>query len=80
MFLGYVHSDVEFNKDRYAETVAVTGFTFSGDQGRKYIECNGFGGDATKFLQQGDLIQFSDTNDKCFSIFRLITSYFISKL
>ncbi len=56
-------TDVEFSKDKYAETTAVTGFTFSGEQGRKYIECNGFGGDATKFLQQGDLIQFSDTND-----------------
>ena len=44
-------SDIEVNKERFAEVVSVTDFTFSGERGRKYIECNGFGGDATKFLQ-----------------------------
>jgi len=56
-------ADVEVNREKYAETKAVTDFTFSGSIGRKFIECNGFGGDSTKVLQQGDLIQFSDTND-----------------
>ena len=56
-------SDVELNKETYSEVVPVTEFTFSGELGRKYIECNGFGGDATKFLQQGDLVQFTDSTD-----------------
>ena len=56
-------SDIEVTKEKYTEVTSVTDFTFSGEQGRKYIECNGFGGDAAKFLQQGDLIQFTDTSD-----------------
>ena len=56
-------ADVEVNREKYSETKAVTDFTFSGTVGRKFIECNGFGGDSTKVLQQGDLIQFSDTSD-----------------
>jgi len=55
-------SDVELGKQKYTETIGITDFTFSGEQGRKYIECNGFGGDATKFLQQNDLIQITDTS------------------
>ena len=65
-------SDIEVNKEKYAEVVSVTDFTFSGEKGRKYIECNGFGGDTTKFLQQGDLVQFTDTND---TIIRCIVQY-----
>ncbi|MEK9699557.1 MAG: hypothetical protein VW270_27515, partial [Candidatus Poseidoniales archaeon] len=65
-------SDIEVNKEKYAEVVSVTDFTFSGERGRKYIECNGFGGDTTKFLQQGDLVQFTDTND---TIIRCIVQY-----
>ena len=57
-------SDIEVNKETYSEVTSITNSTFSGDQGRKYIECNGFGGDATKSLQQGDLIQFTDTEDR----------------
>ena len=56
-------SDIEVNKEKYAEVTSITDFTFSGEQGRKFIECNGFGGDATKYLQQGDLVQFTDTTD-----------------
>ena len=56
-------TDIEVTKEKYTEVTSVTDFTFSGEQGRKYIECNGFGGDASKFLQQGDLIQFTDTSD-----------------
>lgn len=65
-------SDVEFNKEKFAEVTSITDFTFSGDQGRKYIECNGFGGDATKFVQQGDLIQFADEDS---TIVRAIVQY-----
>ena len=65
-------SDIEVNKEKFAEVVSITDFTFSGDQGRKYIECNGFGGDATKFVQQGDLIQFTDIDS---TIVRAIVQY-----
>ena len=56
-------ADIEVNREKYAEVKAVTDFTFSGTVGRKFIECNGFGGDSTKVLQQGDLIQFTDSTD-----------------
>ena len=56
-------ADIEVNKEKYAEVKSVTNFTFSGVKGKKFIECNGFGGDSTKVLQQGDLIQFTDTTD-----------------
>ena len=53
-------SDIEINREEFAEVVSVTDFTFTGYKGRKYIECTGFGGDATVFLQHGDLVQFTD--------------------
>ena len=56
-------ADIEVNREKYSESKSVTGFTFSGTLGKKFIECNGFGGDSTKVLQQGDLIQFSDSTD-----------------
>ena len=56
-------ADIEVNREKYAEVKSVTDFTFSGLEGKKYIECNGFGGDSTKVLQQGDLIQFTDSSD-----------------
>ena len=56
-------ADIEINREKYAEVKSVTDFTFSGELGKKFIECNGFGGDTSKFLQQGDLIQFTDTSD-----------------
>ena len=65
-------SDVELTKEKYSEVKSVTDSTFSGEQGRKYLECNGFGGDSTKVLQQGDLIQFTDSTD---TILRCIVQY-----
>ena len=53
-------ADIEVNKEKYSEIVSVTDFTFSGGKGRKYIECTGFGGDATTFVIHGDLVQFTD--------------------
>ena len=53
-------SDIEINQAKYSEVISVTDFTFTGYKGRKYIECTGFGGDASTFLQQGDLVQFTD--------------------
>jgi hypothetical protein len=55
-------ADVETNKPQFSETKPITTFTFSGSFGTKYLECNGFGGDATKDLVQGDLILFVDEN------------------
>ena len=65
-------SDIEINNEKYSEVIPVTNFTFSGIKGNKFIECNGFGGDSTKVLQQGDIVQFSDTTD---TIVRCIVQY-----
>ena len=56
-------SDVEFTRSEYITTTNVTDFTFSGSEGQSYVECTGFGGDASKFLVQGDIVQFSDRNN-----------------
>jgi len=53
-------ADVEVNKTSYTETTPVTDFSFTGFAGDKYIECNGFGGDASNLLVQGDIVLFSD--------------------
>jgi hypothetical protein len=53
-------ADIEVNKTVYTETTPVTDFSFTGFGGDKYIECNGFGGDPSKLLVQGDLILFAD--------------------
>ncbi|AMO43113.1 structural protein [Cyanophage S-RIM32] len=55
-------SDVELEKSDYVITSPVTDFTFSGTKGYKFIECNGFGGDASRQLIHGDIIQFSDNS------------------
>ena len=65
-------SDIEINNEKYSEVIPVTNFTFSGVKGNKFIDCNGFGGDSTKVLQQGDIVQFSDTTD---TIVRCIVQY-----
>ena len=65
-------SDIEINNEKYSEVISVTDFTFSGIKGNKFIECNGFGGDTTKTLHQGDIVQFSDTTD---TIVRCIVQY-----
>ena len=56
-------SDVELSREEYITNKTVTEFTFSGSQGDQYIECTGFGGDASLSVIQGDLIQFSDSNN-----------------
>jgi hypothetical protein len=55
-------ADIELDQTGYSLTTSVTDFTFSGTLGYKFIECNGFGGDASKNIVQGDVIQFSDTS------------------
>ena len=56
-------SDVELFREKYVISTTITDFTFSGTEGNQYVECTGFGGDASKSLVQGDLVQFSDTNN-----------------
>ena len=56
-------SDIEFVRTNYITSTNVTDFTFSGSQGESFVECTGFGGDASKFLVQGDVVQFSDENN-----------------
>ena len=56
-------SDVEMFREQYVTSTNITDFSFSGVEGNQYIECTGFGGDASKSVVQGDLVQFSDTNN-----------------
>ena len=53
-------ADVELEKTAFVDTRSVTEFTFTGKEGYKYIECNGFSGDATVSLVIGDIVQFAD--------------------
>ena len=57
-------ADIESNKTEYVNLTSVTEFTFSGKKGYRFLECNGFGGDATQLLKQGDYIQFTGTDGK----------------
>jgi hypothetical protein len=55
-------ADVESFDPEYTESKSLTDFTFSGAAGFKYIECNGFSGDPSVDLIQGDVVQFSYVN------------------
>ena len=56
-------ADVDLSSTSYANYVQISDFTFFGYKGRKYIECNGFGADFSGDLIQGDIIQFTDSNN-----------------
>ena len=56
-------ADVESFQSNYISNKILTDFTFSGSKGRKYIECNGFSGDPSSDLMQGDIIQFNDSTN-----------------
>lgn len=56
-------SDVESFGTKYVTNKVLTDFTFSGTQGSKYIECNGFSGDPSADLCQGDIVQFTDASN-----------------
>ena len=53
-------ADLEGSKSPYAKLIPVTDFTFTGSKGSRFLECNGFNGDTTVFVKQGDYIQFTD--------------------
>jgi len=65
-------ADIELERTGYVITSSVTDFTFSGTKGYKFIECNGFGGDASKILVQGDVLQFSDSSG---AVYKYIVQY-----
>ena len=56
-------ADVDFTSTSYATYKQISDFTFFGNNGFKFIECNGFGADLTGDLIQGDIIQFTDANN-----------------
>lgn len=56
-------ADIDLTSTEYALYDQVTDFTFFGDRGTKFIECNGFGADISGFLVQGDIVQFSDSTN-----------------
>ena len=56
-------ADVELARDNYITSTNVTDFTWSGTEGNSYVECTGFGADASSSLVQGDLVQFSDAKN-----------------
>ena len=51
-------ADVESFNNSYLSNKTLTDFTFSGTRGYKFVECNGFSGDPSPDLVQGDVIQF----------------------
>lgn len=55
-------ADVELDANGYSVVSEVTSNTFSGTKGYRFIDCNGFTGDASKQLVHGDIIQFADTS------------------
>lgn len=57
-------ADIDTSSSEYASITQVSNFTFSGERGRKYITCNGFGTDLSKDLVVGDLIQYTDTSGR----------------
>lgn len=65
-------ADVEVDKAQYSTISSITDSTFSGSIGLKYVECNGFGQDASKYVIPGDLIQYTDTAGK---VYRNIVQY-----
>jgi len=57
-------ADIDFNKAEYSAYKQITNFTFSGKQGDRFIECNGFGANLAKDLIQGDIVQFTDVTNQ----------------
>jgi hypothetical protein len=56
-------ADVESSNLKYITSKTVTDFTFSGRRGEKYLTCNGFSGDPSNELVQGDVIEFTNDNN-----------------
>jgi len=57
-------ADVESFSTKYIFSKTITDFNFTGLKGQKYLTCNGFSGDPSNELIQGDVIQFTDDNNE----------------
>ena len=55
-------ADVEVSDSNYSSVAGITDSTFSGSIGTKFVECNGFGQDASRFVISGDLVQYTDNS------------------
>ena len=56
-------ADIVLDNQTYSEISPVTDYTFFGNKGTMFLESTSFSADASNFLQQGDLIQFSDEDN-----------------
>jgi hypothetical protein len=56
--------DVVNQDSSFFNSKTLTDFTFFGNTGSQYLECSGFSGNPTSDLIQGDVIQFTDKNNK----------------
>jgi len=65
-------ADIETQTNGYYNSAQVTDFSFVGLQGTKYLECQGFSGDATLYLKQGDVVQFTDNTN---TVVRAVVQY-----
>jgi len=65
-------ADVESFSTSYYGSKTLTDFTFSGIRGYKFVECNGFSGDPSPDLIQGDIIQFVYSDN---SVERTVVQY-----
>ena len=65
-------ADVVVDNQQYSELTPVTSFTFFGTKGQNFVESTSYSADASVFLQQGDLVQFSDDDN---NLVRAIVQY-----
>jgi hypothetical protein len=56
-------ADIVIDSQQYSEIKSVTDFTFFGTKGTLFLESTSFSADASEFLIQGDIIQFSDEDN-----------------
>ena len=54
-------ADIVVDSQDFSEIKSVTDFTFFGSKGYNFVESTSFSADAAPLLQQGDLVQFSDS-------------------
>lgn len=56
-------SDIVIDDESNSVYKQISNFTFTGTKGNKFIECNGFGANLSSELIQGDIIQFTDSQN-----------------
>ncbi|MFZ9728364.1 MAG: hypothetical protein ACO3CD_05065, partial [Candidatus Nanopelagicaceae bacterium] len=65
-------ADLVVDDQNFANITAVTDYTFLGKKGTVFVESTSFSADASSIVQQGDLIQFSDSEN---NLVRAIVQY-----